>query len=36
MARIVSGVMYDFQMRKADETDHEQAKKGRHAERNDF
>ena len=36
MARIMGRVMHDFQMREADETDHEQAKKGRHAKRNDF
>lgn len=36
MARVMGGVMHDFQMREADKTDDEQAQNGRHAERKNF
>lgn len=36
VARIMGGVMDDFQMREADKADDEQAHNGRHAERDDL
>jgi hypothetical protein len=36
MARIVGGIVNDFHVGEADETDDEQAKQGRHAKRNNL